>query len=102
MQAFDGIGGARRAPLAGGQAGEGEQPVTRFLQTVGDRPALEPPLAQEGLATTSFPAIGDRPGNGRVRSTHGGWALRNRRGFASVIEPYALPIDYATPAHPDA
>src|SRR5512132_1681368 len=50
VQPFDGIGGARRAPLAGRQAGEGEQPVTRFLQAVGDRPALQPPLAQEGLA----------------------------------------------------
>src|SRR5512143_4270920 len=30
VQPFDGIGGARRAPLAGRQAGEGEQPVTRF------------------------------------------------------------------------
>ena len=38
------------APLAGRQASEGEQPVTRFLQAVGDRPALQPPLAQEGLA----------------------------------------------------
>ena len=42
--------GARRAPLAGRQAGEGEQPVTGFLQAVGDRPALQPQLAQEGLA----------------------------------------------------
>jgi hypothetical protein len=30
MQPFDGIGGARRAPLAGRQAGEGEQPLTGF------------------------------------------------------------------------
>src|SRR5512132_2888406 len=52
VQPFDGIGGARRAPLAGWQAGEGEQPVARFLQTVGDRPALQPPLAQQTFVDT--------------------------------------------------
>ena len=46
VQPFDGISGARRAPLARWQAGESKQPVTRFLQTVGDRPALQPPLSR--------------------------------------------------------
>ena len=34
------------------EAGKGEEPVTGFLEAVGHRPALEPPLAQESLAAT--------------------------------------------------
>ena len=36
-------------PLARRQPREGEQGVAGLLQAVGDGPALEPPLAQEGL-----------------------------------------------------
>lgn len=32
------------------KAGEGEEPISGFLQTIGDRAALEPSLAQEGLS----------------------------------------------------
>src|SRR3954462_12769284 len=47
MQPLNGIGGPRRAPLAWRQAGEGEQPVSRFLQAIGHGAMLQPPLAQE-------------------------------------------------------
>ena len=52
MQPFDRIGGARAAPLARRQAGEGEEPVAGFLQAVGDGAVLEPPFADEGLAAS--------------------------------------------------
>src|SRR4051794_41350742 len=48
MQPLNGIGGPRRAPLAWRQAGEGEQLIARFLQTIGHGAMLQPPLAQEG------------------------------------------------------
>src|ERR1700756_5955682 len=41
---------ARALPLADGQPGEGEQPVTGLLEAVGYRLAFEPPFAQEGSA----------------------------------------------------
>ena len=50
IQALDGVGGPGRFPLRRIEAGEGEEPVCCFLQAVGHRPALEPPLAQEGFA----------------------------------------------------
>ena len=50
MQPFDRVRGSRASPLARRQAGEGEQPVAGFLQTVGDRAVLEPPFANEGFA----------------------------------------------------
>jgi len=50
MQAFDGVGCADRFPLAFGEAREGEQPVARFFQAIGDGAAFEPPFADEGLS----------------------------------------------------
>ena len=43
-------GGANAAPLARRQPREGEEPFARFLQ-VGDGAMLEPPIADEGLAS---------------------------------------------------
>src|ERR1700720_3713298 len=51
VQPLDRIGRARAAPLARRQSCEGEQPIAGFLQAVGDGAVLEPPLADEGLAT---------------------------------------------------
>jgi hypothetical protein len=48
VQPFDRVGGARTLPLADGQPGEGEQPVTGLLKAVGYRLAFEPPFADEG------------------------------------------------------
>ena len=47
VQPLDRVRRPRRLPLARGQAGEGEQPLAGLLQAVGDRAALQPPLAQE-------------------------------------------------------
>ena len=38
----------RAPPLADGQPGEAEQPVTGLLEAVGHRLAFEPPFAEEG------------------------------------------------------
>ena len=51
VQPFDCIGGARTLPLADGQSGEGEQPITGLLKAVGYRFAFEPPFANEGAST---------------------------------------------------
>ena len=48
VEPFDCVGGARTFPLADGQPGEGEQPVTGLLEAVGYRFAFEPPFADEG------------------------------------------------------
>src|SRR5271167_3622705 len=48
VEAFDCVGGTRTLPLADGQPGEGEQPVTGLLEAVGHRLAFEPPFADEG------------------------------------------------------
>src|SRR5450631_3267184 len=50
VQSFDRIGSPRAPPLARRQSCEGEQPVTGFLQAVGDGAVLEPPFAVEGHA----------------------------------------------------
>ena len=47
MQSLNSIGGTRRSPLAVGQSGEGEQPVSGFLQAIGDRTTFQPPWACE-------------------------------------------------------
>ena len=45
---------ARRPPSGRElEAGEGEEPLGRFFEAVGHRPALEMPLAQERLAAVS-------------------------------------------------
>jgi hypothetical protein len=50
MQAFDGVGGSDRFPLALREAGEGKQFVAGLLQTVGYGAAFQPPLADKRLA----------------------------------------------------
>src|SRR3954454_23332871 len=50
VKPLDGVGGSGRLPPAGRQSGEGEELLAGLLQAVGDGPALEPPLAQEGFA----------------------------------------------------
>ena len=47
VQSLDGIGGACRPPLTVGQPGEGEQPITGFLQAVGDGTTFQSPLENE-------------------------------------------------------
>src|SRR6266545_316092 len=51
VQPLDRICGAHAVPLARWQPGEAEQAIARFLEAVGDGTVLEPPLADEGLAT---------------------------------------------------
>ena len=51
VQTFDCICGACGPPLAVGQPCEGEQPVSGFLQAIGDRTTFQPPFADERLAT---------------------------------------------------
>jgi hypothetical protein len=53
------LGGTRTLPLADGQPGEGEQPVTDLLETVGYRFAFEPPFADEGAS--AHPKIPSQP-----------------------------------------
>jgi hypothetical protein len=48
MEPFDSVGCACAFPLAAGQPGKGEEPVTGFLEAVGYRLASEPPFADEG------------------------------------------------------
>jgi hypothetical protein len=43
-QAFDGIRASNRFPLALRETREGEKPVARFFQAVGDRTVFQPPL----------------------------------------------------------
>src|SRR6202008_482886 len=50
-QPLDGVRCACALPLARWQSREGEEPVAGFLQAVGHRTMLEPPFADEGLAT---------------------------------------------------
>jgi hypothetical protein len=50
VEPFDRVGGTRTLPLADGQPGEGEQPVTDLLKVVGYRFAFEPPFADEGTS----------------------------------------------------
>src|SRR5215218_9563672 len=50
VQPLDCVGRSRALPLARRQAREGEQALACFLQTVGDRTVLEPPLADKGLS----------------------------------------------------
>src|SRR5258707_8505273 len=47
MEPFDCIGGPCALPLVGRQSGEGEQPITGFLEAVGHGLAFEPPFADE-------------------------------------------------------
>src|SRR3954467_11717685 len=54
VKPLDGVGGSGRLPLAGRQSGEGEELLAGLLQAVGDGPALEPPLAQEGFAALLY------------------------------------------------
>ena len=56
MLVVDLIRGARTLPLADGQPGEGEQPVTGLLEAVGHRLAFEPPFADEGVSAPSISA----------------------------------------------
>jgi hypothetical protein len=51
VEPFDCVGGARTFPLVDGQSGEGEQPVTSLLKSVGDRCAFEPPFADDGASS---------------------------------------------------
>jgi hypothetical protein len=53
VQPLDCIGGAHAAPLARRQAREGKQAFSCFLQAVGNGAMLEPPFADEGLASIS-------------------------------------------------
>jgi hypothetical protein len=48
VESFDRVGGARTLPLADGQPGKGEEPVTGLLEAVGHRLAFEPPSPDEG------------------------------------------------------
>jgi len=50
VEALDGVRRTRRLPLARGQPGEGEQPISGFLQAVGNGPAFQPPFADERFA----------------------------------------------------
>src|SRR6202035_4221532 len=47
MEPFNRIGGARALPLAERQPGERKEPITGFLEAVGDRRAFEPPFADK-------------------------------------------------------
>jgi hypothetical protein len=47
VQSLDGIGGACRPPLTLWQPGEGELPITGFLQAVGNGTTFQSPLANE-------------------------------------------------------
>jgi hypothetical protein len=50
VQSFNRIRRPGAAPLARRQLGEGEELFVSFLEAIGNRPALKPPLADEGLA----------------------------------------------------
>ena len=54
MQTLDRVGGPGAAPLARRQPCEGEEAVADFFETVGHRPTLEPPLADEGSTGTTI------------------------------------------------
>lgn len=46
VQAFDGVRGSDRFPLALREARESEQSISRFLQAVGDGATFEPPFSR--------------------------------------------------------
>ena len=50
VEAFDGGGGAHSSPLRRIKAGAGEDLLTSFFKTAGDRATRETPLAQKGCA----------------------------------------------------
>jgi hypothetical protein len=51
---LDHVGGADAAPLARRQPREGDEPITGFLQAVGDCAMLEPPFALKALRRVSI------------------------------------------------
>src|SRR6185312_16690137 len=50
VQPFDGVGCSSTLPLTWGQPGEGEEPITTFLQAVSNGTMLQPPFTDEGPA----------------------------------------------------
>src|SRR6266511_3892784 len=72
-------------------------PSWRSISRTTSRPPSEDRRPPSNRATTSFPAIGDRPGSGRVGSTMAGG--RSRNGVASLQQPNPTRFQWITP-HP--